>query len=46
MVERGMLKRDEPRLGRKAGIHLTAKGGKTLPGRWRSPMYKAQLTGH
>jgi DNA-binding MarR family transcriptional regulator len=47
LVERGLLKRDKPGSGRKAGIHLTAKGKKTFGKAVAlADDYNAQLTGH
>jgi DNA-binding MarR family transcriptional regulator len=47
MVERGLLRRDPPRPGRKAGIHLTRKGRTTLGKAYAlADGYNAQLTGH
>jgi DNA-binding MarR family transcriptional regulator len=47
MVEAGLLKRDAPRPGRKAGIHMTAKGKR----KWGQALgvaaaYEEHLTGH
>jgi DNA-binding MarR family transcriptional regulator len=47
LVDRGLLKRDPPRPGRKAGIHLTRKGKTTLGKAFAlADDYDAQLTGH
>jgi DNA-binding MarR family transcriptional regulator len=47
LVDRGLLKRDKPGPGRKAGIHLTAKGRKTfLEAVALADAYNAKLTGH
>jgi DNA-binding MarR family transcriptional regulator len=47
LVELGLLKRDKPGSGRKAGIHLTAKGKKSFGKAVAlADDYNAQLTGH
>jgi DNA-binding MarR family transcriptional regulator len=47
LVERGLLRRDKAGSGRKAGIHLTAKGKRTfLKAAALADDYNAQLTGH
>jgi DNA-binding MarR family transcriptional regulator len=47
LVDRGLLERDKPGSGRKAGIHLTAKGTKTfLEAVALADAYNAKLTGH
>jgi DNA-binding MarR family transcriptional regulator len=47
MVERGLLKRDKAGSGRKAGIHMTAKGRKTfLEAVALADAYNAKLTDH
>src|ERR1700761_6037777 len=47
LVDRGLLKRDKPGSGRKAGVHLTAKGKKTfLKAAGLADAYNTKLTGH
>ena len=45
MIEKGLLKRDPPRPGRKSGLHLTAKGRRRLTEGGRvAAAYEAHLT--
>ena len=47
LADRGLLKRDKAGSGRKAGIHLTAKGRRTfLKAVALADAYNAQLTAH
>jgi DNA-binding MarR family transcriptional regulator len=47
MVAGGLVRRDAPRPGRKAGLHLTAKGRRKLAAAIRvAAAYEAQLTEH
>jgi DNA-binding MarR family transcriptional regulator len=47
LIDRGLLKRDKAGSGRKAGIHLTAKGRKTfLRAAELADAYNAKLTHH
>lgn len=46
MIEKGLLKRDPPRPGRKTGHHVTAKGRRKLAQAIRvAAAYEAHLTG-